>query len=80
MQGWGALAGIPLPIIIKRGRETDSDWTRITAFLMQSAFADQRQDPIRIPQQRLVSTESAVRKGRASIAHLSSSSRFTSSV
>lgn len=43
-----ALAGIPLPIIIKRGRKTARDWkiTQITAFLMQSAFADQRQDPV----------------------------------
>lgn len=43
-----ALAGIPLPIIIKRGRKTARDWkiTQITAFLTQSAFADQRQDPV----------------------------------
>lgn len=43
-----ALAGIPLPIIIKRGRKTARDWkiTQITAFLTQSAFADERQDPV----------------------------------
>lgn len=77
-----ALAGIPLPIIIKKGRKTASDWkiTQITAVLTQSAFADQRQDPVRIPQQRFFSTESAVRRGRVSLAHLSSSSRFTYSV